>query len=291
MKKLFNISDLTKDDIYEIINFDKKNHLINYKNILENKSIGLIFEKYSTRTRISFKVAINQMGGNPLDINFNELNFQRSESFEDTFKTLSLYLDCIIYRTDDHKKIELAYKYFNRPIINALSDISHPCQILSDLYTLKEHFGRIDNLTISWFGDLNNVLLSLIHACVILKNFKLNIFTNREIYLNFEDPNNENINFYFNKDKEVLSNTDCIMTDVYFSMNDEHSKKDLLKKFQVNKDIMNTCKLDAVFMHCLPANIGEEVSSEVIRDKNSIVWKQAENRMYIQKNILKWLNL
>ena len=132
MRHLLNISDLDINEINEILSFNKTNHINNYQDILKNKSIGLIFENYSTRTRISFKVAISQMGGNSIDINFNELNIKRSESFEDTFRTLSLYLDCIVYRTDNHKKLDLASKIFNKPLINALSDISHPCQILSD---------------------------------------------------------------------------------------------------------------------------------------------------------------
>lgn len=291
MKKLINISNLKKNDINDIINFEKKDHLDNYRNYLKDKSIGLIFEKYSTRTRVSFKVAISQMEGNPIDLNFQELNIQRSESFEDTFKTLSLYLDCIIYRTDNHEKIESAYKFFKKPIINALSEVSHPCQILSDLYTLKEHFGTIENLNISWFGDLNNVLFSLIEACNILDNFNLNIFTDKNLYEKFQYPKNSKIKFFFDIDKKVLSLSDCIMTDVFFSMNDKSSKKEILQKFQVNENIMNLCKPDTVFMHCLPANLGEEVSENIFISKHSIVWKQAENRMYIQKNILKWLNL
>lgn len=290
MKKLINISDLKKNDIYEIINFEPKNHLNFYKGILKNKSIGLIFEKYSTRTRVSFKVAISQMDGNLIDLNFNELNIQRSESFEDTFKTLSLYLDCIIYRTDDHKKVEKAYKFFKKPIINALSDLSHPCQTLSDLYTLKEHFGSIENLTISWFGDLNNVLFGLIDACVILNNFNLNIFTSEKIYKKFKFTKNKKIKFFFEIDTKILSETDCIMTDVHFSLNDDFSKNNILSKFQVNDTILKASKSSVVFMHCLPAKLEEEVTKSVFNSNNSIVWKQAENRMYIQKNILKWLN-
>lgn len=289
MKNLINISDLKKKDINEIIKFDKTNHLSKFKDILRGKSIGLIFEKFSTRTRVSFKVAINQMGGSPIDINFNELNFQRNESFEDTFKTLSLYLDGIVYRTSDHNKIELASQIFNKPVINALSDISHPCQILSDLFTLKEHFGKINNLTITWLGDTNNVLFSLIEACILLNNFNLNIFTDKNIYKKFVYPKHKKVNFFFNIDNKILSKTDCIMTDVFFSMNDKHSKKNFLKKFQVNENIMSMCKSDTVFMHCLPANIDEEVTKKVFNSINSIVWKQAENRMYIQKNILKKL--
>ena len=282
---LLNISDLTKKDILEIINIGV------YKKVLAGKSIGLIFEKPSTRTRLSFKVGISQLGGESIDLRFDELNISREESFEDTFKIFDQYLDAIIYRTSSHEKLIKASKYFSKPIINALSDISHPCQIISDLFTLKKHFNSL-KLNILWLGDINNVCFSLIEAVNLINSLSLTVcspFKFDKSLINKEL--NKNINFT-TKLKEIEFNKyDCVMTDVYISMNDQNSKAKIskLKPYQVNKDIMNKTRSDAVFMHCLPAKLGEEVTSDVISDKKSIVWQQAKNRLYAQKNILKFL--
>ena len=292
MKKLLNISDLSHKDFYSILNYAKQ--LNNkFENVLHDKNIGLIFEKNSTRTRLSFQVGIRQLGGNYIDVKFDELNLQRFESYEDTFEIMACYLDCLIFRTNDHKKLELALKYFNKPVINALSDISHPCQAISDIYTLKEHFGSADNLNISWMGDINNVLISLIDASKFLQNTKLNIFTDISIYNKYKDKIliNDKIKFYFEINNEVLNQTNCIMTDVYNSMNDKQDKENLLKKYQVNQNIISKLNQDAVFMHCLPAKIGSEVTTEVLKAEYSLVLKQAKNRMVAQRGILKWLDI
>ena len=163
MKKLLNISDLTKEDFNTILRFSREIKP-NIDNCLEDKNIGLIFEKNSTRTRLSFQVGINQLKGKYIDIKLEELNLQRIETFEDTFEIMSCYLDALVFRTTNHQKLELASKYFKKPIINALSDISHPCQAISDIYTLKEHFQKEDGFKIIWCGDLNNVLFSLVRV-------------------------------------------------------------------------------------------------------------------------------
>ncbi len=293
MKKLLNISDLDKKDFFSI--FDNADCLL--KDIsqkpLTNISIGLIFEKYSTRTRLSFQVGILKLGGNIIDIKFEDLNIQRNETFEDTFKILALYLDGLVFRTNDHKKLINAQNYFNKPIINGLSDISHPCQIIADIYTLKNIFNDFENLNICWFGDMNNVLFSYFELLQIFPKIKLNVFTDKKIFT--ENINNfpkvQNINYYFELDKNIIHEADCIMTDVYTSMNDNENKEKefLLKKFQVNSEILNLTSDKCVFMHCLPANIGSEVTEDVINSKKSIVLKQAENRMASQNGILQWL--
>ena len=292
MKSLLNISDLKKEEITEILNFADELKSDDTKP-LKNMNIGMIFEKYSTRTRLSFHTAINNLGGEPIKIDFDEMNIKRIESFEDTFEILSCYLDMIVYRTDSHKKLVTALKYFNKPIINALSDYSHPCQAISDIYTLKEHFGFLENISISWFGDMNNVLYSLCEIIDIIGNIKLNIFTDNLIYQEKKNIFNfENINIFYDINEEVISNTDCFMTDVYTSMNDrDNSKEEKLKKFQVNSNLINLGKKDAIFMHCLPANINLEVTGDVIKSKKSIVKKQALNRYVAQKGILKWLSI
>ena len=292
MKKLLNISDLNQDDFNSILQFaDDLN--TNTEQILSNKNIGLIFEKNSTRTRLSFQVGINQLNGNYVDVRFEELNLNRFESYEDTFEVMSCYLDYIVFRTTDHKKLELAYKYFKKPIINALSDLSHPCQAISDIYTLKENFGTIDNLNIVWMGDMNNVLFSLLEVISFTKNTKVDVFTDNNIYKQNKNKFliNEKINFHFDINEEIISKANCIMTDVFTSMNDKEDKEKILSKFQVNDKIMSISDDKSVFMHCLPAKIGSEVTEDVIKGKKSIVLNQAKNRLVAQKGILKWLSI
>ena len=292
MKKLLNISDLNQDDFNTILQFaDDLN--TNTEQILSNKNIGLIFEKNSTRTRLSFQVGINQLNGNYIDVRFEELNLNRFESYEDTFEVMSCYLDYIVFRTTDHKKLELAYKYFKKPIINALSDLSHPCQAISDIYTLKENFGSINNLNIVWMGDMNNVLFSLLEVVSFTKNTKVDVFTDNNIYKQNKNKFliNEKINFHFDINEEIISKANCIMTDVFTSMNDKEDKEKILSKFQVNDKIMSISDDKSVFMHCLPAKIGSEVTEDVIKGKKSIVLNQAKNRLVAQKGILKWLSI
>ena len=292
MKSLLNISDLNQNDFDSILQFaDDLNNQT--EQTLTNKNIGLIFEKNSTRTRLSFQVGINQLDGKYIDVRFEELNLNRFESYEDTFEVMSCYLDYLVFRTTDHKKLELAHKFFKKPIINALSDLSHPCQAISDMYTLKENFGSINNLNIVWMGDMNNVLFSLLEVISFTKNTKVDVFTDEAIYsLNKDNFNlNENINFHFNINEEIITKANCIMTDVFTSMNDKEDKENLLSKFQVNDDIMSLTDKKSVFMHCLPAKIGSEVSEDVIKGEKSIVLAQARNRLIAQKGILKWLSI
>ena len=292
MKNLLNISDLSKDDFNSILSF-ASSIKPNTENCLKNKNIGLIFEKNSTRTRLSFQVGINQLQGKYIDIKLEELNLQRVESFEDTFEIMSCYLDALVFRTTNHEKLKLASKYFKKPIINALSDISHPCQAISDIYTLKEHFQKEDDFKIVWCGDLNNVLFSLLESMNYLTSSKIDIFTDKKIYeKNYENfLNLDNISYHFEIDDKILGSADCIMTDVFNSMNDKDDKEALLKRFMVDQELINKTSKTAVFMHCLPAKIGSEVSNDVIKGSKSIVLKQAKNRMVAQRGIMKWLEL
>ena len=292
MKNLLNISDLSKDDFNSILSF-ASSIKPNTENCLRNKNIGLIFEKNSTRTRLSFQVGINQLQGKYIDIKLEELNLQRVESFEDTFEVMSCYLDALVFRTSNHEKLKLASKYFKKPIINALSDISHPCQAISDIYTLKEHFQKEDGFKIVWCGDLNNVLFSLLESMKYLTSSKIDIFTDKKIYeKNYENfLNLDNISYHFEIVDKILGSADCIMTDVFNSMNDKDDKEALLKRFMVDQELMNKTSDTAVFMHCLPAKIGSEVSNDVIKGSKSIVLKQAKNRMVAQRGIIKWLEL
>lgn len=280
----FNISNLSKENLLSII--DKKNNLLS----LENKNIGLIFEKYSTRTRLSFSVGINQLKGNPVDIKFNELNISRDESFEDTFRALNCYLDGLIYRTTDHQKLITASQYFEKPIINALSDISHPCQILSDLLTLKEKFGSL-NINILWMGDMNNVTYSLVEAANLIDEINLNICTPEQISSSINWMMNSNIEVVSSLESVDLGKINCVMTDVFISMNDKDSEEkiSLLKPYCVTSELMSKTASDSIFMHCLPAKVGLEVSEEVFRSSKSIVWRQAYNRMVAQQKLLQFI--
>ncbi len=283
-KNFLNISDLTKENIFSILNINNDN------NCLQNKSIGLLFEKYSTRTRLSFAVGISNLGGNGVEVKFDELNISREESFEDTFRAMNCYLDGLVYRTDNHKKLLQASKYFKKPIINALSDVSHPCQVFSDILTLQEHFGTL-KINILWMGDMNNVCFSLVEAVNLLSELQLTICTPKNISDIKNWKFNSNIRVLEDIEEIDLSKVSCVMTDVFVSMNDKSSEEKVssLKSYSVTSELMSKTSTDSVFMHCLPAKIGFEVSEEVFRSAKSIVWKQAYNRMVAQKKLLQFI--
>ncbi len=280
----FNISDLSKNDILSIIEDESD------LKVLKDKSIGLLFEKYSTRTRLSFAVGISKLGGNGIDIRFQELNISLNESFEDTFRAMNCYLDGLIFRTDDHQKLLDAQKYFKKPIINALSDVSHPCQIISDLFSIYEHFGSLKN-HILWVGDMNNVCYSLIEAVNLIENLSLSICTPKLISDKKNWKMNSNISLFHSVQDIDLNSVNCVMTDVFVSMNDKDSveKVNLLMPYSVNSDLMSKTSSNSIFMHCLPAKVGYEVSEKVFRSDKSIVWQQAYNRMTAQKKLLKFI--
>ena len=284
IKNFFNISDLSQDQIFTILKNDKKTK------DLQNRSIGLLFEKYSTRTRLSFAVGISSLGGNCIDIKFEELNFSRDESFEDTFRAMDCYLDGLIYRTNDHKKLIQASKYFNKPIINALSDQSHPCQILSDIFTLHENFGSL-KCHILWMGDMNNVTYSLVEAANLIEEISLTICAPEQISSPINWKMNSNVDVVASLESIDLSQVNCVMTDVFISMNDEDSdeKISLLKPYCVTSELMAKTASESIFMHCLPAKVGLEVSEEVFRGSKSIVWRQAYNRMVAQQKLLQFI--
>ena len=284
IKNFFQISDLSKDDINAILRIEASPKKI------AGKNIGLLFEKYSTRTRLSFSVGIHNMGGKCVDLRYSELNISREESFEDTFRAFNCYLDGLIYRTTDHQKLITAARYFDKPIINALSDISHPCQILSDLLTLKEQFGSL-NIHILWMGDMNNVTYSLVEAANLIEEIKLIICTPEQISSSINWKINSNIKIVSNLESINLSLVNCVMTDVFISMNDEDNdeKISLLKPYCITSELMSKTASDSIFMHCLPAKVGLEVSEEVFRSSKSIVWRQAYNRMIAQQKLLQFI--
>ena len=294
VKHFINISDFKKNELKKIISFAKKikNNPSKYKKLLQNKSLGMIFQKQSARTRLSFNIGMKKIGGNVVELDKNAIGFGQRESDLDIISTLSQYIDCLMIRNDNHSKIVALSKLNLLPIINGLSNFSHPCQILSDIFTIEEILGPIDNKIISWVGDINNVLISLIHASQILQ-FTLKIASPKKI-LNKNKAlvnkyNSKKITYY-NNPIEAVTKADCVMTDVWVSMGEKNikKKKELFKNFQINDNLMNCAKKEAIFMHCLPVHRNEEVANSIIDGKQSVVWQQAQNRMYVQQSILNY---
>jgi ornithine carbamoyltransferase len=256
----------------------------------------MIFEKPSTRTRISFDIAVKQLGGSSIILNSNGIHYGKGdESIEDTAKIFSEYADIVMIRTSSHKNLEDLAEHSDIPIINGLSELSHPCQVMSDILTFEEIKGNIDGKTIAWLGDGNNNMSNSIIAAAAKFNFKLNISCpdkykpNKKI-LDWAKKNKANISITKNPD-EAAKDVDCIMTDKWISMNDKvdkNKKKKLLKGYQVNKKLMKLAKTEAIFMHCLPVSRGDEVTDEIIDGKQSVVWTQALNRVHAQKSIINW---
>ena len=295
IKHFIDIDNYNEPELRYILNFAKKikTNQNKYSNLFTNKSLGMIFEKQSTRTRISFSIGMKKLGGNVLELNSKQIGFGTRESIGDIVKTMSQYFDILMIRNNNHSQILDIASLNVIPIINGLSNFSHPCQILSDIFSIEEKLGNIKNKTITWMGDFNNVLFSLIQAAEIFK-FKLNILTpnlyHKKIIKIFK---NKTLRFskIINSVDSGLSNADCIMTDVWVSMGEKNtsSKKKILKKFQVNEEVMKKAKKKAIFMHCLPAHRNEEVTDSVLDGRQSIVWQQAQNRMYVQQSIMHFL--
>ena len=248
----------------------------------------MIFEKESTRTRVSFTVGFQKLGGNALELNTKSIGFNKRESAQDILRTLTQFIDLLVIRNNDHKLIKKLSALNSLPIINGLSDYSHPCQILSDMFTINENIGNIKNKQITWVGDYNNVLRSLIELQILYK-FKINVVLPKYIIKKNQskiiNKNNKKL-MITNIIKEGVKYADCIMTDAWVSMGEKLTKKKYFKNYQVNKEVMKIASKEAIFMHCLPAHRDEEVSSELLDSKRSVVWQQAKNRMFVQQAIV-----
>jgi len=298
-KKAHNIDLLTLDELESkeinniidlAIDLKKQQKKGKEKPLLQNKTLAMIFEKPSTRTRVSFETGMFQLGGHALTLSPNDLQLSRGESIADTAKTLSRYVNVIMARVYDHKLLENLARNSSIPVINGLSDSYHPCQILADFMTIKEHKKNLKKIKIAWIGDGNNVCNSLILGCAKLK-----------IQLSVAVPDGYEPEFdivKIGKDAEVLEifdnpeaavkDADVVMTDTFVSIHNTNSDrvKKFLPKFQVNQSLMNKAKKDAIFMHCLPAKRDQEVTSDVIDGSQSVIWDEAENRLHVQKALL-----
>ena len=301
MKHFINLKDISTKNLRKIIADAKKRKRLRKKlstlevdkgSPLKGKILIQMFEKPSLRTRISFYLAIKQLGGGTLTLRSNELHLgQGGESITDTAKVLSTYGDGFMLRTDSEKKMEDFKKYLSIPIINGLSPLSHPTQVLSDIFTVEEIKKKpISKLNICWIGDSNNVLNSLIAASVKF-SFKLSIgcpkkFEPGKEVRNWVKKNNKKI-YIYNDPKKAVSGADVIFSDKVISLNDKVNKKKKIyafKNFKIDKKLVRLAKKDYIFLHCLPR--GNEVSEDVFLSKNSYVWQQALNRVHVQKSIL-----
>jgi len=290
MKHFIDISDFNTKKLDSIIKKAKqiKKNPDKFASKCKNKTLGMVFQKESTRTRVSFNVGFHKLGGHSIELNTDTIGLGKRESYEDIIKTLSQFINVLMIRNDDHKIIRRLSSLNALPIINGLSDYSHPCQILSDMLTINEKLGNIKNKKISWIGDYNNVLRSLIQLQSLYK-FKLNIVMPKEILKKNKSKiikkNIKNL-MVTNIIKEGVKNSDCIMTDAWVSMGEKSTKKKYFKNYQINSNVMKYTSKDAIFMHCLPAHRDEEVSSELLDSKRSVVWQQAQNRMFVQQAII-----
>jgi len=260
---------------------------------LAGRTLAMIFDRPSTRTRVSFDVAMRQLGGGAIVLTEQEMQLGRGETIADTARVLSRYVDAIVIRTLDHDAlIELA-QHATVPVINGLTRRSHPCQVLADVMTYEEHRGSIRGKTVAWTGDANNVLASWMHAADRFE-FCLRVATPPELAPKdwlIDWVRHSGASIHIGSDPErAVEGADCVVTDTWVSMGDRDGERrhNLLKRYQVNSRLMGRAKPDAVFMHCLPAHRGEEVTDDVIDGPQSIVFDEAENRLHAQKGILAW---
>jgi ornithine carbamoyltransferase len=293
-KNLLTLSELSKKEFSQLIDYSikLKKELKKGENkpLLKNKTLTMIFQKPSTRTRVSFEIGMYQLGGNAINLSSNDMQLSRGESIEDTAKTLSRYTDCIMARVYDHKLLEKLSEFSNVPVINGLSDSFHPCQILADFMTIKEKKRKLKGLKIAWIGDGNNVCNSMIYGCA-LSGMNMSIATPKGFEPNLnvvrESRNSTDIELTTDPIK-TIKNADIVVTDTFTSIHNRDPKrtKKFIPKYQVNSKLMIQADKDAIFMHCLPAKRGSEVTSSVIDGLQSVVWDEAENRLHTQKALL-----
>lgn len=300
VKDLISIHDLSTKEINDILELSKtlKAQLKNGEqhHLLKGKTLGMIFQKASTRTRVSFEVGMWQLGGSALFLSANDLQIGRGEPVKDTARVLSRYVDGIMIRTFSHDEVIELGQYATVPVINALTDLMHPCQALTDIFTVMEHKGRLQGLKMAYIGDGNNMVNSLIQACVKVgmdihiatpKGYEPDAAIIAEALL-IAAANGSTITLS-NDPLAAAKHADVLYTDVWASMGKEieqESRKVIFDGYQVNQAAMDVAKPDAIVLHCLPAHRGEEITDEVMESKQSVVFDQAENRLHVQKAIM-----
>jgi ornithine carbamoyltransferase len=260
---------------------------------LEGRTLAMIFDKPSTRTRVSFDIAMRQLGGDVIVLTGHDMQLGRGETIADTARVLSRYVDAIMIRTLDHRMLLELARHATVPVINGLTRRSHPCQVLADVMTYEEHRGPIRGRTVAWTGDANNVLASWMHAAERF-DFRLRVATPPELapkkWLTDWIKQSGAAITIGSDPEEAVKGCDCVVTDTWISMGDKNGQRrhNLLKRYQVNARLMARAKPEAIFMHCLPAHRGDEVTDEVIDGPQSVVFDEAENRLHAQKGILAW---
>ena len=292
-KHFLTLLDIPKEDIKKLIHRAIELKKMTKENIvytpLQNKTIALLFDKSSTRTRVSFEVGMTHFGGNTLFLSPRDTQLGRGEPIEDTAKVISSMVDCVVIRTHDHADVVKFSSKSSVPVINGLTELVHPCQLLADVMTYIEINGDIEGKKVAWIGDANNMCNSYINASKQF-DFELSIAT-PEKYIPSLYKDDKNI-ILTHDPLEAAKDADLIVTDVWASMgqeDEEDERKKIFKSLQVNKNVMNVANKNAIFMHCLPAHRGEEVTSEVLDSKSSVVWQEAENRLHAQKALLEYL--
>jgi len=296
-KHFIDLTDFSAKELRQILDLAKKLKKEKTSKILAGKHLAMIFEKTSTRTRVSFEVAINQLGGHAIVMNSNDMQLGKGETVSDTANVLSRFVDGIMIRSNSHQTIVDLARNSQIPVINALSDFSHPCQILASILTIEEHLGKISGKKLAWFGDANNVLNSYIHAAKAF-DYELAIAAPKkydfcDLEIKKAQKNGAKITI-FSAAKDAAKDADVLITDTWFSMGDPAFKDQKLRDkklkelmpYQVNQNLMKLAKKTAIFTHCLPAYRGFEVTAEVIDSKKSVVFDEAENRLHAQKAIL-----
>lgn len=260
---------------------------------LAGHTLAMVFEKNSTRTRTSFEMAMKQLGGDSIFMASGQMQLGRGETVADTARVLSRYVDAIMIRTDDHAKVEELAHYASVPVINGLTDLSHPCQIVADLLTITEHGKALPGLEVAWLGDGNNVLNSVVEAAGLFGfNVRIGVPQGYESDAGFIDAAKAaGSNILLTRDAtEAVAGADVVITDTWVSMGQEHAHNKIaaMMPFQVNERLMASAKADAKFLHCLPAHRGEEVTDGVLDGPQSVIWDEAENRLHAQKSMLLW---
>jgi len=304
MKHFLDLSLIPKSDLHHILSEAKRRKVkqskegkvvVSEPSNAKDKLLLMVFEKPSTRTRLSFDLAMRQLGGETIVMNANDMHLGKGEeSVQDTAKVISGFSDIVMFRTFEHQTLIDLSKLLTVPLINGLTNSSHPCQLLSDVMTFEEQKGSIKGAKVAWVGDGNNVTNSAIEAAVQF-DFELNICVPKNYLpskqvLDWAEKQNGKISI-FNDPKEGVKDADCIMSDKWVSMGDQgdtKKKKEDLKSYQVNDELMSLTKSDSIYLHVLPAAREEEVTSSVIDGKQSLVWQQAENRLHGQKAIIDW---
>ena len=308
-KDILSLQDLSSEEIFSILRLsgDLKNELKNgdgekASQLLKGKVLGMIFQKPSTRTRVSFETGIFQLGGNALYLSTNDMQLSRGESIEDTGRTLSLYVNCIIARVYEHADLQILANSASIPVINGLSNTFHPCQILADLLTIQEHKKKMKGLNLAWIGDGNNVCNDLLLGCA---KTGINMMAacphgyeplEQIVRLAKEEERKTGVEITITDDPlQATKDADIIVTDTFLSIGKDQEKttreEAFLPRYQVNSDLLKNAKRDVIFMHCLPAKRGQEVTSEVIDGSASVIWDEAENRLHVQKALMCMLML